>query len=221
LVNILELSQRYEFHCYNLEKELSKIYGKNYQYVETDWRKKDNVLIENLRQVLKRTVETQTEPVAPPDSGHQSTHPASVHPFPSKKISFFAATQTDASSDATRLSQSRQEIQSLQRAYRSLQEKYKLMETQLQDLSEDDGVYDEPITQAEINSRIVEAQKRVAQMETGAMFYSTPVLAASNPFASMESPEVNYTTEPSSGIWTSWSSGSSTATNQQRQESQY
>ncbi|OWA50552.1 hypothetical protein BV898_15064 [Hypsibius exemplaris] len=216
LLTVLELSQRYESHCYNLERELSKIYGKNYQYVETNWRKRDTVFLKDLKEVVKRTIESQTETAA----AVVTIHPA---PIP-KTTSFFAATQTDPSKESAKLAESREEVQRLNRALRSLEEKYQLLEMQLHDLSEDDGMYDEPITQAEIDAKIQEARKRIADADSqwgSVMHQDMPVLAASNPFAEMESQDLNATAAPSSGIWTSWSSGSSNGPEGPRPAAEY
>ena len=114
LVAVLELSQRYEYHCYNLEKELSKVYGQNYQYQETNWRKKDVVFLKDLKRVVKRTVESQTDPMRTATNSRNGV--ASVHatssPLPRPKaISFVAASQTELepldSRDAERLAEAR------------------------------------------------------------------------------------------------------------------
>ncbi|GAV03480.1 hypothetical protein RvY_13898 [Ramazzottius varieornatus] len=85
LASILELSQRYELHCYNLEKELSKFYGKNYQYVETGWRKKDRSFLEKLSQTVKKG-----------KAQHLNSNTVQVHTSSKPKTLSAQSTQTEA-----------------------------------------------------------------------------------------------------------------------------
>lgn len=54
LTTILEVSRRYEQHCYQLEKELHKVYGEGYHFVETEWRKKDVSIMKKIKDVIRR-----------------------------------------------------------------------------------------------------------------------------------------------------------------------
>ncbi|XP_055328246.1 golgin subfamily A member 6-like protein 7 [Paramacrobiotus metropolitanus] len=264
LGRVLEMSQRYESHCYKLEKELYKIYGNSYQFVQTDWRHKDQDFIKNLKKTTAtRSLPNYAQMPARKSTGVSVTTQTPAVPLPSnmrperdelmdkltdkvngmvkmlerisptnspkssrrKSVSEGHAVaaafddllrsirdgQTTNSVDLTKLTEAKLEIQGLQKAFRHLEEKNSNLESEIrllrQQRTEDDRVSqngsvdsNRPITQEEIDDRIMKAQLRAAQLHAAGLLPSFAPVGVTNPFLTNDSPGSNFTSN-TSGVW--------------------